>query len=243
MSTNHYDTLGLEDRNASSQQIKTAFRKLALLHHPDRHVNAPAKERLAEAARFKAVTEAYEVLSDDAKRAAYRASQPSSSASSAGSYGSSYGYSRSNTGYSYGYGSSEWTSQTANPYARPRMTFWQAFLKSAGSTGSGARKLEVAVFGAMAGVGLLGWLSVDMLWQYKNRGKGFDSIAKTSLNGNPAEAEGAAVPIGCRPKPSRRHPYHPEFAAAVNPADMSLAELVAKEEEVMARRTGVQNEN
>eukprot|EP00983_Pelagomonas_calceolata_P099366 1158448-Pelagomonas_calceolata.AAC.11 len=77
-----------------------------------------------------------------------------------------------------------------------------------------------------------------LCWVAVYAGKGFDSIAKTSLNGNPAEAEGAAVPIGCRPKPSRRHPYHPEFAAAVNPADMSLAELVAKEEEVMARRTG-----
>lgn len=48
--------------------------------------------------------------------------------------------------------------------------FWQAFLKSAGSSGSGARKLEVAVFGAMAGIALVGWQSVDMLWRYKNKG-------------------------------------------------------------------------
>ncbi len=58
----------------------------------------------------------------DSKRAAYRASQPASSGGGWTSYaGSSYSYSR-NTGYSYGYGSSEWTSQTANPYARPRMS-------------------------------------------------------------------------------------------------------------------------
>jgi len=48
--------------------------------------------------------------------------------------------------------------------------FWQAFVKSVGSTGSGARKLEVAVFGAMTSVAVLGLLSVDKLWDYKNKG-------------------------------------------------------------------------
>jgi molecular chaperone DnaJ len=60
----YYEVLGLP-RNASSEDIKKAFRKLAMQYHPDRNHDAEASER------FKEVNEAYEVLSDDDKRAAY----------------------------------------------------------------------------------------------------------------------------------------------------------------------------
>ncbi len=60
-----YQTLGV-DRGASDDDIKQAYRKLAMKHHPDR--NGGSKE--AEEA-FKAVTEAYDVLKDPQKRAAY----------------------------------------------------------------------------------------------------------------------------------------------------------------------------
>lgn len=60
----HYATLGLAS-SASLADIKKAFRQQAALHHPDRndHPDAPA--------RFRAVQEAYDVLSDDTKRQAY----------------------------------------------------------------------------------------------------------------------------------------------------------------------------
>ena len=61
----YYSTLGVK-RNASDKEIKSAFRKLARKHHPD--VNPNDKE--AEA-RFKEVSEAYEVLSDAEKRKKY----------------------------------------------------------------------------------------------------------------------------------------------------------------------------
>ncbi len=60
----YYKTLGLE-RDATQDEIKTAFRKLARKFHPD-----VSKEPGAEA-RFKEISEAYEVLGDADKRAAY----------------------------------------------------------------------------------------------------------------------------------------------------------------------------
>lgn len=60
----YYDTLGLT-RGAGAEEIKRAYRKLARKFHPD-----VSKEKNAEA-RFKDVQEAYEVLKDPEKRAAY----------------------------------------------------------------------------------------------------------------------------------------------------------------------------
>jgi molecular chaperone DnaJ len=60
----YYELLGLP-RDASSEDIKKAFRKLAMQYHPDRNHDAGASEK------FKEINEAYEVLSDDEKRAAY----------------------------------------------------------------------------------------------------------------------------------------------------------------------------
>jgi molecular chaperone DnaJ len=61
----YYDVLGVE-RDASTDQIKSAYRKAALQHHPDRNPG----DREAEA-RFKEAAEAYSVLSDPDKRARY----------------------------------------------------------------------------------------------------------------------------------------------------------------------------
>jgi molecular chaperone DnaJ len=61
----YYEVLGI-GRGADDQQIKSAYRKLALQYHPDRNPeNAEAEEKFKEAA------EAYSVLSDVQKRAAY----------------------------------------------------------------------------------------------------------------------------------------------------------------------------
>ena len=59
-----YDLLGVS-RTASEAEIKKAYRKLAMEYHPDRNKSAEAE------ARFKEITEAYEVLRDPQKRAAY----------------------------------------------------------------------------------------------------------------------------------------------------------------------------
>ncbi len=63
----YYETLGVP-KNASDEEIKKAYRKLAMKHHPDRNQDDNAKT--AEA-KFKEAKEAYEMLSDGQKRAAY----------------------------------------------------------------------------------------------------------------------------------------------------------------------------
>ena len=62
MSKDYYETLGV-NKGASKEEIKKAFYKLAHKYHPDK------KE--GNEARFKQVNEAYQVLSDDAKRSKY----------------------------------------------------------------------------------------------------------------------------------------------------------------------------
>ncbi len=63
----YYETLGVT-RNASEEEIKKAYRKLAMKHHPDR--NQGDSSKVAEE-KFKEAKEAYEMLSDAQKRAAY----------------------------------------------------------------------------------------------------------------------------------------------------------------------------
>ena len=60
-----YEILGV-NRDASDDEIKKAYRKLAMKHHPDRNPDNPAAEE-----KFKEAKEAYEVLSDSQKRATY----------------------------------------------------------------------------------------------------------------------------------------------------------------------------
>ena len=61
----YYKTLGV-DRSSSDGEIKKSFRRLAMKYHPDRNPNDKAAEK-----KFKAINEAYSILSDPEKKAAY----------------------------------------------------------------------------------------------------------------------------------------------------------------------------
>ncbi|GLC39382.1 hypothetical protein PLESTM_000890700 [Pleodorina starrii] len=218
-----YRVLGVEP-GASQDEIKVAFRKLALLHHPDRHTNAARPQQEEAAARFKAITEAYDVLTDDRKRAQYEASVRYGGSSG---YGASYGGGGARGRY-YSYAdhnvNTDWAhsrySQTAE-HARARISWFQQLQRAVG-----ARKLEAAL--TLAGVGLLlfGGNAVEAIWTARNQGKSFGDMqaarrASTvaggtsggrgarggsggaSADGAGGGAEAAAAPAGGsrRPKP------------------------------------------
>src|SRR5579884_3974663 len=60
-----YEVLGVS-RSADAEELKRAYRKLAMQYHPDRNPGDKTAEQ-----KFKDVNEAYDVLKDDQKRAAY----------------------------------------------------------------------------------------------------------------------------------------------------------------------------
>ena len=84
----YYEVLGVQ-KNATQEEIKKAYRKLAVANHPDKNPGDKAAEE-----RFKEATEAYEVLGDEEKRKNY------DTFGFAGVEGQSGGYSRAYTDFS-----------------------------------------------------------------------------------------------------------------------------------------------
>uniref|UniRef100_A0A8C5PGY9 DnaJ heat shock protein family (Hsp40) member C7 n=1 Tax=Leptobrachium leishanense TaxID=445787 RepID=A0A8C5PGY9_9ANUR len=70
----YYKILGV-DKNASEDEIKKAYRKRALMHHPDRHSGATAEVQKEEEKKFKEVGEAFTILSDPKKKTRYDSGQ------------------------------------------------------------------------------------------------------------------------------------------------------------------------
>jgi DnaJ-class molecular chaperone len=82
MSKDYYKTLGIE-KNASKEEIKKAFHKMAHKYHPDK--------KDGDEAKFKEVNEAYQTLSDDQKRASYDQFGSDGPSSFAGGFGGQAG--------------------------------------------------------------------------------------------------------------------------------------------------------
>ncbi|XP_055849006.1 dnaJ homolog subfamily C member 7 isoform X3 [Episyrphus balteatus] len=85
----YYKILGV-NKNSTEDEIKKAYRKKALVHHPDRHANSTAEERKIEELKFKEIGEAYAILSDSRKKMRYDSGQDIDEQEQGGSNGFSF---------------------------------------------------------------------------------------------------------------------------------------------------------
>ncbi|KAJ1632175.1 hypothetical protein T492DRAFT_612581 [Pavlovales sp. CCMP2436] len=133
-----YDTLGLRKGEASDVDVKRAYRRMALKHHPDRHPKADAK--LANEKKFKEVSTAYEVLGDPEKRRVY--DQFGEQGIKAQEAGADFSNARAGGGSSFG-GTSPFGGGTS-PFGGVRFSFGQG-------AGGGLDEIFSAFFGQGGG--------------------------------------------------------------------------------------------
>ncbi|KAJ8759854.1 hypothetical protein K2173_009955 [Erythroxylum novogranatense] len=170
----HYKVLGLS-KYATKEEIKEAFRRLAMECHPDKHSQSPTTVKEHATRKFKQVSEAYEVLCDDRKRADYNFRMSSSSSSSNYSYRG--GYSRGGYGYHHDYrdyrttkaggSSSNFEGLAYKLESAVRFLTTRAFL------------LNVAFVGTLCGGFVVLNMGRDALWKRHNSGKSFEEVMES----------------------------------------------------------------
>ncbi|KAL9247438.1 hypothetical protein vseg_020870 [Gypsophila vaccaria] len=167
----HYKVLGVS-KTASKDEIKRAFRKLAVQFHPDKHAHSPQSAKDSATLKFKQISEAYQVLSDDRKRAAYNF------ASNAGNYHSNgYGYSSGyNSGYYHRGGSFYRPPPHPPPPSKRFVSNVEAVLRYMMTRGF---LLNLTFAGVLLGGSVAIDMSRETLWKIYNPGKSFEEALES----------------------------------------------------------------
>ncbi|CAL1407391.1 unnamed protein product [Linum trigynum] len=169
----HYKVLGLH-RSATKSEVKEAFRRLAVQFHPDKHSQSSSQVRDSAAHRFKQISEAYQILIDDRKRADYNVRRSTAQPHGGGGYaGSKYHYNnRSSSSYNSYDGGARRRSSSGVSMLEVAIRFMttRAFL------------LNVAFAGCLLGGAKMIDGGGERMWKRWNTGKSFeeamDSIEK-----------------------------------------------------------------
>ncbi|KAL8460117.1 hypothetical protein ACS0TY_031868 [Phlomoides rotata] len=173
----HYKVLGVH-KNASKGEIKQAFRKLAMEFHPDKHSQSSKNLRDSATQKFKQLTEAYDTLIDDRKRADYNLKRTAYGAHQSRRHDYRYGGGGVGgggaSGYSnYGYGYSG---------AAPRSGGDGIFVKfEVGLRYLTTRSflLNATFFGVLLGGMYIVDSSGEALWKMRNNGKSFEEAVES----------------------------------------------------------------
>ncbi|KAH6794507.1 hypothetical protein C2S52_004984 [Perilla frutescens var. hirtella] len=174
----HYKLLGVH-KNASKEEIKQAFRKLAMEFHPDKHSQSSNNLRDSATQKFKQLSEAYETLIDDRKRADYNLRRNAYGAHQSKRYDYRYGggsggaYSHSNS-YGYGYSGSARRGGGGGVFVRFEMGLRYLTTKSF--------LLNATFFSVLLGGMYIIDASGKALWKMRNTGKSFEEAIESIEN-------------------------------------------------------------
>lgn len=185
----HYRVLGVT-RNATKEDIKEAFRRLAIQFHPDKHAQSSKSARDAVTLKFKQVSEAYDILIDDRKRAAYNLSRRGYN--NGGNFYSaasgSHGYNNANGNANYYHdGGGSYYKNSNHTTSSSISNRWASNLDAALRYMTTREFLRNFVFASLL---LAGTVAIDMsrdtLWKMHNTGKSFeeavDSVQKNKAH-------------------------------------------------------------
>ncbi|GMH38716.1 hypothetical protein BSKO_06600 [Bryopsis sp. KO-2023] len=208
----YYGVLGVA-QNASLKEIKDAYRKQALKHHPDRFCNGTKAEQEQASLRFKAAAEAYRVLSNDANRVMYDLSgQQGRSWSDAGSDARANRNNKYHSAYnpyeSYGAPRSSGFRRNRQAWKNSGFSSWSEFSYKYG---------RQMTFHTVASAAILGFLfltssSADWIWNSVNQGRSFEDFiaarekrleaemeaSTCAQDTNKAESNGEGTPQECQ---------------------------------------------
>lgn len=175
----HYQVLGVQ-KTATKEEIKQAFRKLAMEFHPDKHSHSPKHLRDSSILKFKQLSEAYETLIDDRKRADYNLRSRAYGPRRSNRYQHSYGYGSGGGGgggynnpYGYGYGYSGSARRSSGDRVFTQFEMGIRYLTTKSFL------LNATFVGVLLGGMYIVDASGKALWKIQNPGKSFEEAMES----------------------------------------------------------------